>query len=422
MKLSYIRNGEKYHVTVVYDGELLTGIVNEESLNLIKEEKETISRDRVALILGIKSESKQSTVKLIDFIEKLKTVGDEIFEYNDSKIIMKGIPLSIPEQLLRKIVSTEGEERASLIAFWRNLSLCPEPRVRESLFEYMENNGFIITKHGLIVSFRRVWSAEEETTEEVVTTNQDLMTFVSSEYFRLRKAKKGTSRYDVYLNEDTKNYELIHEDIQEIDGCMNYIGNLYDLYHAPQLENAEYKTTKSAVFYAQNTKNTDFTVDGKHHSGRVSYHLLKETRIDRKDADHDPNQTCSEGLHLGTPDYVKKNSWLGDTIMVCLSNPMDAVSVPNDGYCKFRSVAVYPIAIISEEDLASIQPGSFDVLDYDYLNYTVQQIEEKMKTMTFEELKEHRILPFEISHKDISGYLNTLREISKNQFVDMSSK
>lgn len=49
----------------------------------------------------------------------------------------------------------------------------------------------------------------------------------------------------------------------------------------------------------------------------------------REKVNPDPNQTCSHGLHVGAPKYVRK--WYSNDIIVeCTVNPKDVVSVPKD--------------------------------------------------------------------------------------------
>ena len=65
------------------------------------------------------------------------------------------------------------------------------------------------------------------------------------------------------------------------------------------------------------------------HSHLVDNSIGMEVSMDREDVDDDPNQTCSHGLHVGAPDYVRR--WYSNNIIVkCIVNPKDVVSVPTD--------------------------------------------------------------------------------------------
>lgn len=75
----------------------------------------------------------------------------------------------------------------------------------------------------------------------------------------------------------------------------------------------------------------------------------------RNEVTHDPAQTCSAGLHVGTYAYA---SGYGNTVMSVIINPRDVVSVPNDAggqkvrVCRYRNVEVvdraYSGAVYSE--------------------------------------------------------------------------
>jgi len=68
-------------------------------------------------------------------------------------------------------------------------------------------------------------------------------------------------------------------------------------------------------------------VDG--HSGRVDNSVGMTVEMPRDKVNPDPNQTCSHGLHVAAPEYVR-NHYAGDVIVECIVNPMDVCAVPND--------------------------------------------------------------------------------------------
>ena len=65
------------------------------------------------------------------------------------------------------------------------------------------------------------------------------------------------------------------------------------------------------------------------HTGRVDNSIGMEVFMERDKVDSDPNRTCSHGLHVGAPDYVRRH-YGGNIIVKCLVNPRDVVSVPVD--------------------------------------------------------------------------------------------
>lgn len=63
----------------------------------------------------------------------------------------------------------------------------------------------------------------------------------------------------------------------------------------------------------------------------------------REDVDPDRNQTCSTGLHVGAPDYVRQH-YSDDIIVECLVNPKDVVTVPTDYKNTKMRVCAYRVA------------------------------------------------------------------------------
>ena len=65
------------------------------------------------------------------------------------------------------------------------------------------------------------------------------------------------------------------------------------------------------------------------HSQLVDNSIGMEVSMDRGDVDDNPNRTCSHGLHVGAPDYVRQH-YKSKIIVVCTVNPRDVVAVPTD--------------------------------------------------------------------------------------------
>lgn len=407
MKSTIIKNGDSYTMTCVANGTVISGKITEETAKRTDLKELTIEEVKRLFI------DKDRSIEAVDyseFIQRLKDWNHPYLEYVNSRIQYKGIPLAIPEALCKRMAFATYDELEALCNFWRNLALCPEPRVREGLFEYLEHNGFIITKQGLIVSLRRVHNANKA--EDESDLDQEYVDLVTNSYWRIKKAKRGLRNYAVVYDDAAEQYALVHAD--QALKLYSVLDTLAEQYQELQ-ENSRSKTIENSNYYVANhSSQVYYMVDGESTYGRVKYYLLRETRLNRNFCDHDPTQHCSTGLHLGTPDYVRNNSWLGDTILVCLSNPMDAVSVPEDGYMKFRTAALYPIAVITEDDIDSFTTDSenqTEVLDEDYLNYTTEYIEAQMQSATFESLKEDFIIPREFKKADVTSILADIKSI-----------
>ena len=68
-------------------------------------------------------------------------------------------------------------------------------------------------------------------------------------------------------------------------------------------------------------------IDG--HSGTVDNSVGSEVEMPRGKVVDDPQRTCSTGLHVAAPDFVR-NHWNQPIIIECVVNPKDVVSVPVD--------------------------------------------------------------------------------------------
>lgn len=80
-----------------------------------------------------------------------------------------------------------------------------------------------------------------------------------------------------------------------------------------------------------------------HHSRTFKIKVGEMVTMRREDCDCDPNQECSRGLHLASPNWLNVN-YFGTVGLACLCNPADVVSVPKrSDYGKLRTCAYLPI-------------------------------------------------------------------------------
>jgi len=68
-------------------------------------------------------------------------------------------------------------------------------------------------------------------------------------------------------------------------------------------------------------------IDG--HSGTVDNSVGNTVSMARANVDDDNRQTCSNGLHVAAPDFVRRH-WSQPIIIECIVNPRDVVAVPHD--------------------------------------------------------------------------------------------
>lgn len=172
--------------------------------------------------------------------DRIAKLTNGMFEQHNSKVVLKGTTIPVPDVILKKLQELEGNpdslvRMTALLRFWRKLSDNPSENSRNDLYVFMTKNNIPLSDDGDIV------------VEKGVNQKRD------SYPFHLVDCRTGT-----------------------ID---NSVG--------------------------------------------------MEVAIPRDKVNADSSQTCSYGLHVGAPDYVR-NIWSSDVIVECTVNPMDVVSVPKD--------------------------------------------------------------------------------------------
>lgn len=111
------------------------------------------------------------------------------------------------------------------------------------------------------------------------------------------------------------------------------------------------------------------------HSGTVDNSIGMQVVMDRDKVNADSNQTCSSGLHVAAPDYVRKN-WTSDVIVECIVNPKDVVSVPKDYNATKMRVCAYYVAGYSQKHNRG---GDKVVTLADFINIPTEEAATKME-------------------------------------------
>jgi len=83
-------------------------------------------------------------------------------------------------------------------------------------------------------------------------------------------------------------------------------------------------------------------------SGKFNNNIGETVEMPRDKVDTDPNRTCSNGLHVGAPDYVR--DFYSGIIVKCSVNPMDVVAVPVDYDNTKMRVCKYTVVGYSDEN------------------------------------------------------------------------
>jgi hypothetical protein len=321
-------------------------------------------------------EDKEQQQELLDWMEDIKTLGDEHFEVDGIKLFMKGINITVPEFLAREFAirrKVAGDFK-SLMNFWRLCALNTDARCREDLYKFLINNKMAVTPSGYFVAYRNVNVKDEG-------VNRKLDEFVAQEYSRLKRWKKSPKNYCV-VETDTGYKTVKKSRLEEED-----IGTVKELYKGIAADEGQ-------------------TIYTDAHSGSTRIVLGQTVAIDRNACDADPEQTCSRGLHAANSDWLK-SGYYGSVGLAVLINPMHVVAVPYTDGGKLRCCEYLPICTIDFDDNGKVIPFDTATFEFEYAEHTVDQLEVMCATARFESLKEHEIIPKEI---DIQSLKNILED------------
>lgn len=295
----------------------------------------------------------------------LTKIGSEFILDGDGKLTLKGSNEPVPNVLAERIVSAykNNEDYQYLVNFWKLAILNPNEQSKKDMFKFLERNGMVITNNGYFISYK------------AVATNSNLSDrdkYVAMKYIEVKKSRKDPSHYAVFDNNGS-------------------FGIRYKLASSRQPSLQEE--------YENLIENLDSYNLTDKHTRKMDIKLGKPVVLPETEVDNDANRPCSKGLHVGSPEYVKAFASKGDTILICLVNPMDVRAVPVHDANKMRTRQYFPIGITEFDKNRDIKPIDTDYFEDDYEEYTKDDIEEMLdnKQWTNEELKDivrNRVMRF----------------------------
>lgn len=355
---------------------------------------------------------------LIDWMDSIRNLGDEHFEVIGIKLYMKGINITVPEFLALEFAERRDnqEDLSAMMNFWRLCALNPDPRCREDLYKFLINNDLTLTPSGYFVAYRNVNVKNEGLRER----NE----FVAEQWLKIKTQKRGPKNFVVVWNNEDEEFELMHEDkwpnvndetyeadkgYEDEDGfwveeweeedLYEYQGNLQELY----VEFVNLEASQQTVY-----------TDG--YTGRMEIILGQPVKISRKECDANPDRTCSRGLHAANSSWLT-SGYFGSVGLAVLINPMHVIAVPYTDGGKLRCCEYLPIATIEYNDEGKVIPIDTNTFELEYAEYTQEELEDLIENTPLESLKEHEIIPKEISlyafRKTIQDLRNTLCQLTE---------
>jgi len=343
-------------LTLIVDGVTYVTNQNIEAVkSLILENK---IDDAIALINQVNL-PKGSDKKLVNSV----STEDSCFEIIDNLLYMKGIDVPVPKAIVNAWTNGSDEYKQSVENFWKLLVLNPNIRVRNELCAFLENTGFVLSKNGLIVTLRQGYKEQKTTTELVDVANpyEDLYRMVRKQWHK--------NPQNFYVHTDGNTFKVSSRSL----GAVGNLAELYTKYNTKE----EVKVSTSEVWYkaAHHSKHVWY-LDGTQYTDNMYYQVGKTTRIPKEYCDTNSRNTCSKGIHSAAWSYNKKSFSYGDTNLLCLVNPYDVLSVPEDGAQKIRSTSIYIVKELSQEEYEGYKEKSLEVLDDEHFNNVVEEMEQ----------------------------------------------
>ena len=100
--------------------------------------------------------------------------------------------------------------------------------------------------------------------------------------------------------------------------------------------------------------------------------------MERSSVDCNPANTCSSGLHIGAPGYVKNFGRGSENVhLACLVNPMNVCAIPSDySYQKMRVCEYYAYGIVDLNNDMEIRTPYFEL---DYKTFEQRELDKQLE-------------------------------------------
>ena len=287
-----------------------------------------------------------------------KLIADNIFTIKNGNFYLAGYEsVAMPEELVLRIQAhvEQGISVTPLVNFWKLLLLNPQEEVRQSLFKFMSQYDFPITDNGYFIGYRAVKPTDK--TYSAVTN------WIPKEFLQLKAEGANPADYTAVKDPDGGELKAVLTDVISDDNgnfiCPeNVLGNLQEMF-----DNQNAGVSDAPEF-------TDW------YSGTTNVRLGGTVSMDRSEVDCNPNNTCSAGLHIGAPEYVKNFGGSDSAYLACLVNPMNVCSIPADySYQKMRVCEYYAYGMVDLDKGMEIRTPYFEL---DYKTFEERQLDEQL--------------------------------------------
>lgn len=293
-----------------------------------------------------------------------KLIANNIFSIKNGQFYLSGYEsVAMPEELVLRI-QTHIEQDISvqpLVNFWKLLLLNPDEKARNDAFKFMSQYDFPITDSGYFIGYRAV-----KRTENTYTA---LDAMVPRSYVEIKAQGLDPKDYTIYLNDEGFHGTGGQWQVVETDLITDDKGNFIAPEHVFGNLQEEFDNQVTGV-----TDAPEFT---DHWSGTTKVRIGGTVSMDRSKVDCDPQNTCSSGLHIGAPGYVKKFGGSDSEYIACLVNPMNICAIPADySYQKMRVCEYYAMGIVDLNNDMEIRTPYFEI---DYKTFEERELDKQLE-------------------------------------------
>lgn len=342
-------------------------------------------------------------------LEVLSSLDD--FEVEGNSVKLRGTGRTMPQLLVEKFIQIvdvqsyyagfgsledrleQNDEYQGLKRFFMWCCLNPRAEVADRLCDFLNKNGFRITKQGFFIALRNVVTLHG---------GSDLVSFISNVYNKVKAVwKKDTNEYTVFLQNGQ--YKIVHnEDLTTTetltgtactccDGTGNY-GEEFDWSDCEVCDGSgqdeEYTYDEVfAVDHGQKIGNlTELYLDLPNRrenrftdnwSRTFDIRIGQPVNMPMGDCNWSTQDCATAGLHFAG--YTAPYVLCGDTTVFTLHNPMKVVGIGEEkGRC--WEYLPFMLTTVSEAD-EIMNDGAFDFLQLDE-QYAIRELEnlaEKVK-------------------------------------------
>jgi hypothetical protein len=298
------------------------------------------------------------------------------FEVEGNSVKLAGTGRTLPQLLVEKFIEivhiekyyagfgdlesrlAQNDEYQGLKRFFMWCCLNPRAEVADKLYDFLNTNGFRITKQGFFIALRNVVTLHG---------GSDLVTFVSNVYNKVKAVwKKDTNEYTVFLQDGE--YKIVHsEDLTEVsEEWDEELEAFYD-YEAP-VDNGERIGGLTELYLDLPNRTENRFTDNW--SRTFDIRIGQPVSMPSEDCNWSTQDCATAGLHFAG--YTAPYVLCGDTTVFTLHNPMKVVGIGTEkGRC--WEYLPFMLTTVAEAD-EIMNDGDFDFLQLDE-QYAIRELE-----------------------------------------------